>query len=422
MPRTLAVQNQIRSTTSGVEYDDTLTLSLAETIVNEAFLSDPTQVSGTLIMDMNFLRTAVRELKGDTPDFDWFDPAASTAGLITLSGARLALSSLETFVGSAGDEDQTPDYSSTNIITQNASLETTIGELDAFITTSSGVVDHVFSADSAIAEFDLVYITSDADEVAPARADSSSTLEVVGMALAAAASPGDSVNVRCFGIVPGANTSPAVANGSQIFLDETIAGDFTATPPSTVGEFILQVGHVINPDDVLINVNSATAIENTLETTPVTDLNTLSGSITIDGAGGLTVITDVGSNTITISGSDAEADLTTVSGFLQEQIQKDRQVLVRTGGQLAANTTIDLSAPDAGWTSSGDTVSWVSSDHFLDQIQIYLNGVLQLTGVDSAADNDVYFVANPDQMAFEFIIKENDIVQVWYVGSTATLS
>ncbi len=423
MPRTLAVQNQIRSTTSGVEYDDTLTLSLAESIVNEAFLSDPTQVSGTLIMDMNFLRTALRDIKGDTPDFNWFDPAASTAGLVTLSGARLALSSLETFVGSAGDEDQTPDYSSTNIITQNASLETTIGELDAFIVTSSGVVDHVFKADTAIAQFDLVYITSDDDEVGVARADSSATLEVIGMALVAQPTPSGSINVRCFGIVPGANTTPSVATGSQIFLDAAApAGEFTATPPSTVGEFILQVGHVVNADDVLINVNSATAIENTLETTPVTDINTLSGSVTIDGAGGLTVITDVGSNTITISGSDAEADLTTVSGFLQEQIQKDRQVLVRTGGQLAANTAIDLSAPDSGWTSTGDTVSWVSVDHFIDQTQIYLNGILQLTASGAGDDNDVYFLSNPDGFAFEFIIKENDIVQVWQIGSTATLS
>jgi len=178
----------------------------------------------------------------------------------------------------------------------------------------------------------------------------------------------------------------------------------------------------VSTDDVLINVNSATAIENTLETTPVTSINTLSGSVTIDGAGGLTVITDVGSNLITISGSDAEADLATVSGFLQTQIQKDRQVLVRTGGQLAANTTIDLSAPDSGWTSTGDVVSWVSVDHFIDQTQVYLNGILQLTASGAGDDNDVYFISNPDGFAFEFIIKENDIVQVWQIGSTATLS
>ncbi len=420
MPRTLVVQNEIRSTTSGVEYDDTLTLSLAESLVNEAFLTDPTQVSGTLIMDMNFLRTAIRDLKGDTPDFNWFDPAASTAGLITLSGARLALSSLEAFVGSAGDTDQTPDYSSTTIITQNGSLETAIGELDAALTAASGVVDHFFIADSAIAQFDVVYITGDADEVAPARADSSTTIEVVGMALEAQATPGLPVEVRCFGIVPGANTAPALANGVPMFLDDTTAGDFTATPPSTLGTFILQVGNVINPDDVLINVNSATAIENTITTIPVTTLNTLSGTVTIDGAGSITVTTDTIGNTITVSGTDA--DFTSISGSLQSQIQKDRQVLVRTGSQLPANTTIDLSSPDSGWTSTGDVVSWGSIDHFIDQTQVYLNGQLQLTASGSGDDNDVYFVGTPGQFSFEFIIQTNAVVQVWSVGSTATLT
>ncbi len=235
MPRTLAVQNQIRSTTSGVDYDDTLTLALAETIVNEAFLSDPTQVSGTLIMDMNFVRTALRDLKGDTPDFNWFDPAASTAGLITLSGARLALSSLETFVGSTGDEDQTPDYTSTIFITQNADLETTISELDAALSSISG---------------------------------------------------------------------------------------------SAAGE-----------------------------------------------------------------------------------IQKRK--LLRTGGQLEANLTVDLSTPDAGWTVSGDNITYTSAGDFVEDVSVFHNGILQLPGSGSASDNDVYFVATPDELAFEFIIKTNDVVQVW---------
>jgi len=235
MPRTLAVQNQIRSTTSGVEYDDTLTLALAETIVNEAFLSDPTQVSGTLIMDINFIRTALREMKGDTPDFDWFDPAASTAGLITLSGARLALSSLETFTGSDGDEDQTPDYTSTVFITQNSDLETTISELDAA--------------------------------------------------------------------------------------------------------------------------------------------------------------------------------LASVSGSAAGEIQKRK--LLRTGGQLEADTTVDLSSPDAGWTVSGDNIVFTSAGDFVEDVSVFVNGLLQLPASGAGDDNDVYFVGTPDELAFEFIIKTNDVVQVW---------
>ncbi len=235
MPRTLAVQNQIRSTTSGIEYDDTLTLALAEDLVNESFLTDPTQVSGTLVMDMNFVRTALRDIKGDTPDFNWFDPTASTAGLITLSGARLALSSLETFTGSDGDEDQTPDYSSTIFITQNADLETTIGELDVA--------------------------------------------------------------------------------------------------------------------------------------------------------------------------------LASVSGSAAGEIQKRK--LIRSGSQLPANTTIDLSSPDSGWTADGDNIVFSSAGDFVEDVSVFYNGVLQLPGSGSGDDNDIYFVATPDQLAFEFIIKENDIVQVW---------
>ncbi len=235
MPRTLAVQNQIRSTTSGVEYDDTLTLALAEDLVNESFLTDPTQVSGTLVMDMNFVRTALRDLKGDTPDFNWFDPAASTTGLITLSGARLALSSLETFVGSTGDEDQTPGYSSTIFITQNADLETTISELDLA--------------------------------------------------------------------------------------------------------------------------------------------------------------------------------LSSVSGSAAGEIQKRK--LIRTGGQLPADTTVDLSSPDAGWTVDGDNIVYTSAGNFVEDVSVFHNGILQLPGSGSGDDNDVYFVATPDELAFEYIIKTNDIVQVW---------
>jgi hypothetical protein len=137
-PRTLVVQNQIRSTTSGTEYDDLLDLTLAETVVNEAFLQDPANVSGTLIMDLNFLRTALRDIKGSATEVNWFDPIVDNVNSITLSGARGAIDNLQTFVGSNDDFDTTPDYTSTVFITQNAALEQTISELDAALATVSG--------------------------------------------------------------------------------------------------------------------------------------------------------------------------------------------------------------------------------------------------------------------------------------------
>jgi len=132
-------QNRIRSTASGTDYDDRLDLSLAETIVNEPIQADAQNVSGTLIMDMNFLRTTVRDIKGDS--FDWFDPAVNTSGLITLSGAREEISVIQTFTGADADGDLTPDYFSTCFITQNKDLEFAIGQLDEALCIVTGTID-----------------------------------------------------------------------------------------------------------------------------------------------------------------------------------------------------------------------------------------------------------------------------------------
>ena len=241
-PRTLTLQNQIRSTTSGIEYQDDLSLSLAESLVNEAFLTDGTQVSGTLIMDLNFLRTAVRDIKGDTPDFNWFDPAASTAGLITLSGARLAISSLQTFVGADSDTDQTPDYTSLCFIGQNDPLETAVSTLDEQLCIATGTIN-------------------DANEV-------------------------------------------------------------------------------------------------------------------------------------------------------------QKRVLIRTGGQVPENTTIDINAPGAGWTVGGDDIQLTSSGVFVEASKLYTNGVLQLLGPDDAANNDVYWVAANYDIAFEYKIRKNDVIQIYKFPGT----
>lgn len=234
-PRTLEVQNQVRSTTSGVEYQDDYDLSYAETIINQDFLVDPLNVSGTLIMDLNYLRTAIRDIKGPTPTYNWFDPVASTASLITLVEARTALNNIQTFTGADDDSDTSPDYTSTHFIVQNASLETAISELDA-----------------------------------------------------------------------------------ALFV---------------------------------------------------------------------------------------------VSGTSSNEIKKLK--IVRTGGHVAANTTFVLSALGAGWTSTGDTITWSSSSVFTENISIYYNGVLQLPGASIGDNNDVYFVASPDSLAFAFKIKTNDVIQIY---------
>lgn len=245
--RTLVLQNQIRSTTSGIEWDDTYDLSMAETIVNEGPLQDPLSISGTLIWDLNYLRTAVRDIKGTVTEVNWFDGVVgddSGAGTFTtLSGARGNLNALYTFTGSTGDLDTSPDY------------DTLGGPGPTFI------------------------------------------------------SQGDPVNV---------------------------------------------------------------AIEK------------------LDEA------------------------LVTVSGSAAGEIAKQRHI--RDGGQVAQDTTIDLSdliAGAAGWTSEGDTVTWTDATDFVENVSVFVNGVLMLNGTGPGDDRDVYHVGTPDQLAFEFKIKRNDILQIW---------
>jgi len=238
-PRTLTLQNQIRSTTSGIEYQDDLSLALAENLVNEAFLTDGTQVSGTLIMDLNFLRTAVRDIKGGTPTFNWNDlsSTSSTATLIDLSEARTEITNLQSFTGSDGDGDATPDYDSLCFISQNDPLETAVSTLDEQLCIATGTI-------------------SSANEV-------------------------------------------------------------------------------------------------------------------------------------------------------------QKRVLIRTGGQVAENTTVNINAPGAGWTVGGDDIQLTSSGTFVEATKVYTNGVLQLLGPDDAANNDVYFVASNYDIAFEYKLKQNDVIQIY---------
>jgi hypothetical protein len=241
-PRTLTLQNQVRSTTSGVEYQDDLSLGLCEEIVNEAFLNDPTQVSGTLIMDLNFLRTAIRDIKGETPLYNWCDPTATTPGLITLSGAREEITNIQTFIGSTGDGDTAPDYTSLCFIGQNDSLENAISTLDFELCVATGTI-------------------SDANEV-------------------------------------------------------------------------------------------------------------------------------------------------------------QRRVLIRTGGQVLNNTTIDISSPGAGWTVYGDDIQFAASGTFVEAGRVFTNGILQLLAHEDAADNDVYWVAANYDIAFEYKIKTNDVIQIYKFPGT----
>lgn len=90
MARTLQRQNFIRSTTSGIEFNDALPLgSVAEDIVNLANLG-PLEVSGTLINDLNYLRSVERDIKG--AGYKWYTPMDPTT---TLSGLDERIDQIE---------------------------------------------------------------------------------------------------------------------------------------------------------------------------------------------------------------------------------------------------------------------------------------------------------------------------------------
>ncbi len=97
MVRTLQRQNFMRSTASGTEFNDDLGLGpVAEDIVNLAIL-DPTEVSGTLINDLNYLRSVERDIKGD--GYRWYTPVDPTT---TLSGLDERIITIETTVDRQG--------------------------------------------------------------------------------------------------------------------------------------------------------------------------------------------------------------------------------------------------------------------------------------------------------------------------------
>ncbi len=95
-----------------------------------------------------------------------------------------------------------------------------------------------------------------------------------------------------------------------------------------------------------------------------------------------------------------------------------RRTLSRTGSQVAADTPIDINAPGAGWVTAGVDVLFADSGEFVETIQVFHNGVLQLSAEGAGDDNDVYFVSASGTVAFEYKIKKNDVVQVW--GVTAS--
>lgn len=101
----------------------------------------------------------------------------------------------------------------------------------------------------------------------------------------------------------------------------------------------------------------------------------------------------------------------TVTGTVSGEILKRKLIL--TTGDVGENTAIDITTPGVAWNAYGDVITWTDANDFVENVSVFLNGVLQLPASGSSANNDVYNVNPPDELAFEYKLKENDIIQVW---------
>jgi hypothetical protein len=119
-------------------------------------------------------------------------------------------------------------------------------------------------------------------------------------------------------------------------------------------------------------------------------------------------------------GITCPSSTTVAGGGVGGGVDVDRVSLIRTGDTFPANTTLDLNSPGGGWSTAGGPVTISGAQQFVDQTQVYRNGILQLPGLNAGADNDVYFISNFSSIAFEMDIRNLDVVQVWHFAATTS--
>ena len=97
---------------------------------------------------------------------------------------------------------------------------------------------------------EVVYISSD-DGCDLAQADAVGTADAIGLVADASIASSASGTVQTDGILVSAGSFTA---GDIMYLDATTAGSMTSTPPSSSGEFIVELGKAINTTDLEITI------------------------------------------------------------------------------------------------------------------------------------------------------------------------
>ena len=109
---------QMEQVSGSATYDDTLTMSGAETYLDK-----------NLENDLNYVRTQLKAITGET---NWYDaPNTDLSDVPSEQAISGSFVNIFTFTGMDDRNDSTPTYSSTNYVTNDNDLETAIGDLDA---------------------------------------------------------------------------------------------------------------------------------------------------------------------------------------------------------------------------------------------------------------------------------------------------
>lgn len=107
-------------------------------------------------------------------------------------------------------------------------------------------------ASEAISEDDLINLWNDSGTLKVRRADATNARKAFGIARATAASPGDTISVE-IGDHDFTDTGHGFTIAAQLFLSTT-AGQFSATPPSTDGQIVQQVGFAIDANTIRVEL------------------------------------------------------------------------------------------------------------------------------------------------------------------------
>lgn len=128
-------------------------------------------------------------------------------------------------------------------------------------TTESDSIELVNGGAATLAVGTPIYISA-SGEFSAARANAFATVGVVGLVSSPTIAAASSGFVQTDGVLSGTTAQwdaitgdvGGLVPGQVYFLDAATAGRLTATPPSTVGQFVLQVGRALSETDFEITI------------------------------------------------------------------------------------------------------------------------------------------------------------------------